>query len=754
MVFALSPVEQPKRASFANDVAPLLKSNCTNCHGAAMASGGLRLDSIEGIKRGGKSGPLFVAGHATQSLIIRRLTQPDPGRMPMGFPALVDADIKSISAWIDGGAKFDTSTAKHWAYVAPIKAPLPVVKAKAWVQNPIDAFVLARLEKEKLSPSPEATREVLLRRVCIDLTGLPPTAAQREAFLSDRRSDAYERLVDALLDSQAYGERMATPWLDLARYADTNGYEKDVERRIWPFRDWVIKAFNADVPYDRFVVEQLAGDLLPHADTSDLIATGFNRNTMLNEEGGVDQAEQRWLTLVDRVGTTGSVFLGSTLMCCQCHNHKYDPFTQEEFYKLMAFYQTADEPTLKLYDSSFDAIAQRVEDLKKLLASGKVKGDEATTLTKLAGDLSNEVSVARADTTLIMREKQHVEPPSDYVRIKGAFLSPGKLVLAGTPAALPSMPTRAPLNRLGMAEWITDRSNPLTARVEVNRVWSMLFGIGLVKTEGDFGTQGERPIYRDLLDWLAVDFMDHGWSIKALLRTIVTSNTYKQASVASDALIERDPENRLLARGARFRMSAEMVRDNALSAAGLLSAKVGGPSVMPDQPDGVWNVSYNDARWVTSPGEDRFRRGLYTYWRRTMPYPAFLAFDATSREACTVNRIRTNTPLQALVLLNDPVYELCARSLAAKMVAAGADPAHRIAFAFKTLLARAPSGEEAGRIEAYLMAQEARLKKDPESAAKLLGKDGAFAASTAEASGAYVLVARVLLNLDETITKE
>ena len=753
-VVALSAPGKPALISYGKDIAPIFKAHCIQCHGADASSGGLRLDTPGGILKGGKSGAALLPGHADSSLILKRLTQTGPGRMPMGFPAVSPIQIQLITAWINQGAKIDLGSTKHWAYVAPLKAPLPRVKSPAWVRNPIDAFVLARLEKENLKPSPAAPKEILLRRVCLDLTGLPPTEEQQSSFLVDRRADAYDRLVDSLLESPAYGERMATPWLDLARYADTNGYEKDVERRIWPYRDWVINAFNADMPYDKFAIEQLAGDLVPHAERNDLIATGFNRNTMLNEEGGVDQAEQRWLTLVDRVGTTGSVFLGSTLMCCQCHNHKYDPFTQEEFYKLMAFYQTSDEPTLKLYDGSVDAIARRVAELDKLLAKDKTQTDENKALKKLADQLRGEVERAQEDTTLILQEKPNSSPPTDFVRIKGSFLNPGKQVIAGTPAILPPMPVGSRLNRLGLAQWIVDRGNPLTARVEVNRLWSMVFGIGLVKTEGDFGTQGELPIYKEMLDWLAVDFMEQGWSMKKLLRLIVTSNTYKQASVETAQGLDRDPENRLLARGPRFRMSAEMIRDNALSASGLLSQKIGGPSVMPDQPDGVWNVSYNDAKWITSPGEDRYRRGLYTYWRRTMPYPAFLAFDATSREACTVNRVRTNTPLQALVLLNDPVYELAARGLAAKMLAVKADAAQRLETGFQALLIRRPTGTEASRLVAYLAEQKARLAADGAATTALLGKGGAFRGATADESGAYILAARVMLNLDETITKE
>jgi mono/diheme cytochrome c family protein len=752
-VVALCAPGKPAPVSYGKQIEPILKAHCYQCHGPESPSAGLQLDTQAGLLKGGRSGVLFVAGHGKTSLLVKRLTQSGAARMPMGFPALSDAQIKLVTTWIDQGAKFDRAVAKHWAYVAPLKSPLPEVKNKPWVKNPIDAFVLSNLEKNGLRPSPPASKEVLLRRVCLDLTGLPPTDEQRK-FLTDPRPDAYDRLVDSLLSSPAYGERMATPWLDLARYADTNGYEKDLERRIWPYRDWVISAFNADMPYSQFATEQIAGDLLPEPTNEDLIATGFNRNTMLNQEGGVDEAEQRWLTLVDRVGTTGSVFLGSTLMCCQCHNHKYDPFSQEEFYKLMAFYQTSDEPTLKLYDGSVDEIAKRVDELHKVINSDKTQSDEKKALAKLADELSQQVDHAQSQTTLILREKPNDYPPTDFIRIKGSFLSPGKKVIAGTPAVLPPMPAGSRLNRLGLAQWIVDRKNPLTARVEVNRLWAMVWGIGLVKTEGDFGTQGERPIYQSMLDWMAVDFMDNGWSMKKMLRLIVTSNTYKQGSSVTAALEDRDPENRLLARGSRFRMSAEMIRDNALLASGLISDKIGGPSVMPDQPDGVWNVSYNDSRWITSPGEDRYRRGLYTFWRRTEPYPAFLAFDATSRESCTVNRTRTNTPLQALVLLNDPVYELAARGIANKMLAAKGDVSQQIAQGFEDLLVRKPTAGELATLVNYFKEQESRLTKDPTDVAKLLNKQGGLKGVPDADLAASVMVARVMLNLDETITKE
>jgi hypothetical protein len=739
--------------SYVTDVEPIFKAHCVQCHGPDGASGGLRLDTASGTVKGGKSGALYIAGKSSDSLLMKRLQGVGGPRMPMGFNPLTDAQMQTISRWIDEGASLGGGSGKHWAYIVPMKTPVPTVAGSG--TNPIDAFVLSHLKKEGLQLSPEASPETLVRRVYLDITGIPPTIAQQNEFLNDKEPGAYDRLVDSLLDSPQYGERMATPWLDCARYADTNGYEKDLRRTIWPYRDWVIKAFNTDMPYNRFIVKQLAGDMLPNATTDDLIATGFQRNTMLNQEGGVDQGEQRWLTLVDRVGTTGSVFLGTTLACCQCHNHKYDPFSQEDFYRMLAFYEHTDEPDINLYDPRYDEMAKQVKTLTDELA--KIKStDPAYASAKTEVDsLTREVNQARQDRTMVMRESASNEVPSAYLRIKGGYLSPGKLLTAGTPAYLEPMKPGTPLDRLGMAEWIASRDNPLTARVEVNRVWSMVWGIGLVKTEGDFGTQGEHPAYQDMLDYLAVRFEDDGWSIKKLLKLIVTSNTYKQSSAETPAMTEKDPENRLLARGARFRMSAEMVRDNALEAADLLSLKMGGPPVFPDQPDGVWNVSYNDDKWVTSPGHDRFRRGLYTFWRRTDPYPAFIAFDSTSRESCTVNRTRTNTPLQALVLLNDPVYELAARGMAKQMLAQkNSSPTARVDLAYRALLCRAPTKDELTRVVAYLQKMQMKMAAAPKDAAEYLGKAGAIDDASVVDSAAYQMTAHVLFNLDEAITKE
>ena len=598
----------------------LLKARCVSCHGADSQQARLRLDTRDGLLKGGVSGAAIAAGKGKDSLLLKRILGQGGARMPLGFAPLNAHETAVIRAWIDAGAAWpDGANAKHWAYLPPKNVAPPAVHLKAyqnWPRNSIDYFVLARLEKEKLVPSLEAPKTTLLRRVTLDLTGLPPTVEETQAFLADTSKNAYEKVVGRLLASPRYGERQARGWLDLARYADTNGYEKDSRRSMWPYRDWVINAFNSDMPYDQFTIEQIAGDLLPNPTPSQIIATGFHRNTMYNDEGGVDRDEQRWLTIVDRVGTTASVWMGTTLMCAQCHNHKYDPFTQKDYYRFFAFFERAKE-----------------EDFK------------------VSADKDGKATAA----TLVMQEKPEATPPTTFVRIKGAFLSKGEQVSASTPAILPPMPAEAPVNRLGLARWLVSPENPLTARVAVNRCWEQLFGAGLVETTEDFGTQGRRPTHPELLDWLANHFA-HGWSLKSLLRLLVTSATYRQSSRITPALLAHDPANRLLARGPRFRMEAEMLRDITLAASGLLSPKIGGPSVFPLQPDGIWNNPYSGDTWKVSEGEDRYRRGLYTFWRRTSPYPAFTTFDASSREFCTLRRLRTNTPLQALTTLNDPAF--------------------------------------------------------------------------------------------------
>lgn len=1000
------------RADFAADVRPLLEARCFRCHGPAAQKSGLRLDVRDAALAGGDSGPAIVPGRSGESLLFLFVAGLDAGgrRMPLEGEPLAAAEIETIRAWIDSGAPWpdDLSgesaarvVSDHWAYRPPErKEPPSLLSNPAFVRNPIDAFVLERLDREGLEPAPEADRATLLRRLSLDLTGLPPTVAELDAFLADGAPGAYERQVDRLLASPRFGERQASHWLDLARYADTHGFEKDPRRTMWRWRDWVIDAFNRDLPYDRFVVEQMAGDLLENPSPDQVLATGFHRNTMINEEGGVDKEEARFETLVDRVNTTASAFLGTTLACAQCHTHKYDPFTQREYYRFLAFFDGDDEPAipaptpeieaaraaaeaeiasleeaLRAPDPALDAAqaeweraalerlvpwrplvpagvlsaggakasilpdgsvllsgenpladsvtivasadgaalegvaAIRIEALthESLPHGGPGRHENATfVLTEarlrvaprgrpaesrpvpfararasyaqqghdpatvidgrpesgwaidawqgdafrvdralvldlaepLAGfpagatlslsiengsawpeanlgrfrvsvaaaadagaDLDLPLGVARAlsraagertdaDRALLrdrfrsaapetsaLRERlarararlpsvptalvlaKSAEPRETRLRIRGAFTSPGERVTPGTPAVLPPLETAAgggAPSRLDLARWIASPKNPLTARVAVNRMWERLFGRGLVATSEDFGTQGERPTHPALLDWLATEFAREGFGVKRLLRAIVTSSTYRQSSRVPAALLERDPENRLLARGARFRVDAETVRDVALAASGLLEPRIGGPSVFPPQPDGIWTMIYSNDRWVTDHGPRRYRRGLYTFWRRTAPYPSMSLFDVPSREVSCTRRPRTNTPLQALVTLNDPAFVEAAVALGARLLGAAADDPSRAAeLGFRLCVARRPDASEVGRLLDLHRSERARFEADPAAAAEFVSNGPAPRVAERPAElAAWSVVASVLLNLDETMTRE
>jgi mono/diheme cytochrome c family protein len=747
------------------EVLPILKASCFQCHGPERQSGGLRLDTRAFALKGGLSGPAITPGSGKASRLLQRLQGVGGARMPLGFAPLSPEQIARISAWIDQGAVWPADlNRKHWAYVKPVRPAVPKVKTKAWVRNPIDAFVLARLEKEGLKPSPEAPKGVLLRRVTLDLIGLPPSPKEVDAFLADTSPNAYEKVVDRLLASPHYGERWARLWLDLARYADTNGYEKDARRSIWPYRDWVIQAFNSDMSFREFTIEQIAGDMLPNATRDQKIATGFHRNTMLNEEGGVDREEQRWLTVVDRVGTTGSVWLGTTLACAQCHNHKYDPFTQQDFYRFFAFFDRAKEPTLELPTPELEAKRKALQaDIAAQEARVTAETDEAKRkpLIDQLGNLKKQLDELSIPTTLVMEEPVTKDLPTTYMHVKGAFLVKGEQVTAGVPEVLPPLPAGETPDRLALAKWLVSDDNPLTARVTVNRFWEQLFGRGIVETSEDFGTQGQRPTHPELLDWLAATFMETrnagnvacGWSMKRLLRLMVTSATYRQDSRVTPALPARDPQNHLLARGPRFRLEAEMIRDSALSAASLLSLKVGGPSVFPYQPDGIWVIPYNGDQWQMSPGDERYRRGLYTFWRRTSPYPSFVSFDATSREFCTVRRIRTTTPLQALTVLNDPAFFDAARGLARRMQKEGGpDVRARLIYGFRCCVARRPKPTELSRLAALYSKELAFYQADAKAAAAVAG--GPPNQANLPETAALTITANVLLNLDETLTKE
>lgn len=681
-ILALAWLPASASPDFATEVRPILQK-CLPCHGpdghSRMAN--LRLDSRPGATGadGGYAG--LVPGDSKRSRVMVRV-QADASPMPPAGERLSSREIETLGKWIDAGAAYE----RHWAFDPPVTPELPAVSDPDWVQNPVDRFVLARLDDAGLRPSREANRHTLIRRAALDLTGLPPSPADADAFAADKSPEAYSRVVDRLLASEAFGEHWARVWLDLARYADSMGYEKDTLRTIWPYRDWVVRALNDNMPFDRFTILQLAGDLLPDPSTDDLIATGFHRNTMTNTEGGTDDEEFRDAAVKDRVATTGQAWMGLTWGCAQCHSHKYDPLSHTEFYSLYAFFnQTAD--------------ADRNDDSPTLEIS---EGLSSPVLSELAGDERRET----------------------FVHKSGNFMNRGEPVEPGVPAAFHPLPEGAPMNRLGLAQWLVSDQNPLTARVAVNRVWARLFGTGIVATEEDFGTQGTPPTHPGLLDWLATDFMATGWNLKAVIRNLVLSSTYRQSSDASAAALEADPENSLLARGARFRLAAEAVRDQALAASGLLSRKIGGPPVMPWQPPGIWQVVYSNRQWETSPGPERHRRALYTLWRRTSPYPSMTTFDAPSGETCTVRRIRTNTPLQALVTLNDPTLMEAAQRLAGRAIAE-ADPTDQAVLErmFRLVLTRPPSETERDRLIALHTDVSRDLEAHPENAAKLASYD-------------------------------
>lgn len=1001
--------------AFASTVRPILASRCYSCHGASAQQNGLRLDSLAAILKGGDTGKVVVPGKSQSSRLMRRLLAQDRPRMPYDGPALSQAEIASIRQWIDAGAPGPDSDTplqvakapKHWSYVAPVRPAVPAVKEAAWPRNPIDNFILAKLEAEHLKPAREASKPALLRRVYLDLTGLPPSPAEVDAFLSDKSPEAYEKVVDRLQASPRYGERWARPWLDLARYADSNGYEKDRRRTAWEYRDWVIRALNQDMPFSQFTIEQMAGDMLPNPSNEQLVATGFNRNSMLNQEGGIDIQEYYWLSQVDRVNTTASVWLGSTMACAQCHNHKFDPFPHKDYYRFLAFFNNSEhfregkdvdfwmaEPELPLPNAEQDkqskAIHAKMDQLKtvldsqtpdldkaqqnwerrmaqvdsewspvqiskaesaggatlkvqpdaSLLASGKnpqadtytvaaqtgartvtgvrievlpdpglpkggpgrdaegnfflsdfdlqvvdgssaspqivmwksVLADESQTgydaksligkktdqlvgwaietgehnnwrrqavfipkeplqlpagstlsfrlshqmrhssrnigrfrisltssgdpefgvkfpaalrsvlavdiekrtpdqrkqmsaafrsvapeldpVRKEMAGLEKDLQTLGIPTAMVMRELPGTARPSTPLRERGTYTSPGEVLEADVPSAFNPLPKDFPPNRLGLARWLVSRENPLTARVTVNHFWETLLGRGIVETSEDFGSQGDAPTHPELLDWLATEFMENGWSMKRIQKLIVMSATYRQDSHVSAELNARDPYNHLYARGPRFRVESEMVHDVVLAESGLLSSKMYGPSVFPYQPEGVWDIPYSSDKWMQSDGEDRFRRSVYTFIRRSAPYPSLVTFDATSRELCTVRRVRTNTPLQALTGLNDPFFFEAARAMAKRMnTEGGSSAASQIGYGFRLVTSRPPTEMELANVLAFYDTQLGTYQKDTAAAIKTIG--GKLDEQTDAAKlAALTMAANVLLNMDESVTLE
>jgi hypothetical protein len=750
---------------FRREVLPILSENCFTCHGpdSRARKADLRLDVKDAALD--KSRGVIVPGKSGESLLFDRVSTHDiDERMPPNGSgkSLTAHQIEVLKRWIDQGA----SWSKHWAF-EPVKRPsLPAASKDAWVANPIDAFVLDRLRAEKLIPAPAAERATLMRRLSLDLLGLPPEPAEVDAFLADTSKDAYGRLVEKLLASPHYGERMAMDWLDGARYADTNGFQNDFARTMWPWRDWVIAAFNRNLPFDRFTIDQIAGDMLPGATLEDRIATGFNRNNRTVTEAGSIDEEYRVENTVDRVETTSTVFLGLTMGCVRCHDHKFDPIAQTEFYQFYGFFNSVNEqgvytetrgnvpPLVKL---PMQADLKRLGEIEIAIAAAKVSADAdwLQKLNKSQGELEQAVT-----SVMVMEDRS--APRETFVLKRGQYDQPdkSKKVEPGVPSCLPSLPQNAPRNRLGLAQWLVAPENPLTARVVVNRLWQHHFGVGLVKTAENFGVQGEPPSHPELLDWLADELVHSGWNVKALHRLIVLSATYRQSSNATAELVARDPENRLLARGPRFRLPAEVVRDNALAIGGLLFAKIGGPSIKPYQPQGLWEElagGAGEAPYLQDKGSALYGRSLYVYRKRTVPHPAMATFDAPSREICQVKRPRTNTPLQALELLNDVTYVEAARHLAElALIEGGSTPEERIIYAFRRALARRPTPRELAVLtrgfERYLNEFEA-----DKAAANQLIRHGESPIDPRIEPGvlaAYMATASVILNLDETITLE
>jgi hypothetical protein len=759
-----SAADQPAPVDYNRDVRPILSRNCFACHGQddPHRAAKLRLDRRDGAVRKLRDGrTAVVPGAPGQSELVRRVSAEDADvRMPPAETGnrLTPAQVAVLRRWIEEGAPY----AEHWAFVKPQRPALPAVRDRAWPRHGLDYFVLARLEKEGLRPSPEADRFTLLRRASLDLRGLPPTPEEVEQFARDPGSDAYEKMVDRFLEDPAYGERWARMWLDLARYADSAGYGSDPLRTIYCYRDWVIDAYNHNLPYDRFTIEQIAGDLLLNPTLAQRVATAFHRNTMTNTEGGTDREEFRVAAIKDRVDTTLEVWMGVTMGCAKCHSHKYDPITQKEYYQFFAFFnQSADAdradeqpvipvPTAEIEQQNRKIDAQ-IAELKKELEVRKNDPKIRDAIAKL------EKSRPAAPTVPVMVELPSNQRRATHLLLKGNFLDPGEKVEPSMPAAFHALPKGTPLSRLGVAEWLVSPDNPLTARVAVNRYWAQLWGTGIVETEEDFGTQGEMPTHPELLDWLATEYVRLGWDTKAFLKLLVTSAAYRQSSRVTPELVARDPRNRLLARGPRFRLEAEMVRDQALALAGLLSRKIGGPSVYPPQPPGLWQAAFNGQRtWATSMGEDRYRRGLYTFWRRTIPYPSMTTFDAPSREICTLRRVRTNTPLQAFVTLNDPVYVEIAQALARRIVKeGGTTPEARARYGLSLCLCRPASAEQVQQVLKLYQNEHERYHADAKAAAALVtSPSGPLPAGTdAEDLAAWTVVANVLLNMDGVLTK-
>jgi hypothetical protein len=754
--------EGTERVDFNRQIRPILSESCYQCHGPDRNNrkADLRLDLREGLFRSVEGTTVVVPSKPEESELLARITSDDPElRMPppeIGRPLSPDR-IDLIRRWVAQGAEWKG----HWAYLPLAQPHVPAAPPGEAALSEIDRFVRARQSAHGLEPAPEADRTTLIRRLSFDLTGLPPTPEDVDAFRRDARPDAYRRLVDWLLASPHYGERMAIFWLDLVRFADTTGYHSDNHVDVYLYRDYVIGSFNSNTPFDRFTIEQIAGDVKDGATKRDRIASGYNRLIQSTQEGGAQAKEYMAKYSADRVRNVSTVWLGTTLGCAECHDHKYDPFSTGEFYRLAAFFADVKETPVGVQEPTrFPTLEQaraleRLEEQRKPLAAiKKPSEDERSKLAEL--DRRIDAFVKTIPSSLVSTA---VAPRVIRVLPRGDWQSEsGPVVLPGVPAALPPLAAKdGPASRLDLARWLVAGDNPLPARVMVNRLWNLVFGQGLVATLDDFGSQGARPTDAELLDWLACEFKDSGWNVKAMLKRMVLSQTYRQSSIATGRQRQRDPGNRWLARQNRFRLDAELVRDNALAVSGLLSQRLGGPSVKPYQPAGYWIfLNFPKRTYLPDKGANQYRRGLYTYWQRTFLHPSLLAFDASTREECVVQRPRSNTPLQALVLLNDPSYIEAGRALASRLMReAPGDPPARLERAFRLVLSRAPRPSEVSLLLGLWNEHHSQFQADPAAARAVLGVgDLPLPGELNPAElAAWTSVARVLLNLHETITR-
>jgi len=772
-----TPADGP---SFTRDIKSILSNRCVRCHGpdpegrAGGGDEGLRLDTFAGATADLGGHAAIVPGKPDEGELIARITSTDPDVVmppPEAGERLSEMQVDLLKRWIAAGATYEP----HWAYVPPKRPLVPVVKDSAWPKNEIDRFILARLEAEGITPQPEADRATLARRLTLDLTGLPMAPEEIDTFVADASPDAVEKFVDRLLVHDGYGEHQARQWLDLARYADSAGYADDPPRTIWGWRDWVVKAFDANMPFDEFTIKQIAGDLLPNATLDDTIATAFHRNTLTNNEGGTIDEEFRTVAVIDRVNTTMSTWMGSTMACAQCHDHKYDPLSQKEYFQLYAILNnTADadhkneSPVVGIpwepVDTRRDAIRREITEIEagipalaKSAPADRPEPPEFQPARKLIDDLRAKLAATPAVTVPVLEELAGDKRRVTKIQLRGNWQNLGDEVTEGVPGAFHPATVAAGqrVDRLALAKWLVDPANPLTARVVVNRIWERLFGIGIVSTSEEFGSQGELPSHPELLDWLASELVARNWDIKAIQRLIVTSAAYRQTSKCPPELVARDPENRLVACGPRVRLPAEVIRDQALAASGLLSRKKGGPSVHPPQPDIGLSAAFGGGLdWKTSTGEDRYRRAVYTTWRRSNPYPSMATFDVPSREVCTIRRPRTNTPLQALVTMNDPAYVEAAQALARRMIReGGSTTADRALRGFRLVIARQPVAAEIDRLVRLHDDVLVDFQESPEDAKKMatdpLGPPPPELTANLADLAAWTVVANVILNLDE-----